>query len=172
MCFDPVTMAVLTFATQAVTQVVQYAGAAQESKATDEAARAAYNSDQIQLTRRQIQEQDAASQKAQDITKDEAQKSSEVALSAGSAGVSGVSVENLVADVHRRASSARVNQFANTQAALNQLQMEKTGARNTAQSRINSAPMPSALGLIAGITGSGLSSYAGYQKQLQYADEG
>jgi hypothetical protein len=170
MCFDPVTMGVLSFAVGAAQQVVQYQAQVQESKATQENALKAYANDQAQLSRRQMQEQDAASQKANTLNKEEAVKTSEVELSASSAGVSGVSVSNLVADVHRRASESRVNQFINTKAAIEQLQQEKKGAQNTAQGRINSAPRPSALGLIAGIAGSGLSAYSGYQKQLSYAD--
>lgn len=170
MCFDPVTAAVLSFAVGAAQQVVAYQAQVQESKATEKNALQAYSNDQTQLSRRQMQEQDAAAQKAQSINIDEAGKASEVALSASSAGVSGVSVGNLLADVHRRASSARVNQFANTEATIAQLQQEKIGAKNTAQSRINSAPRPSALGLIAGITGSGLGAYGDYNKQLQYAE--
>lgn len=170
MCFDPATMAVLSFAVGAVQQVVQYQAQAEESKNTQKNALQAYSNDLTQLSRRQMQEQDAANQKALGLNREEAVKASEVELSAASAGVSGVSVDSLVADVHRQASFARVNQFDNTKAAVAQLQQEKKGAQNTAQGRINSAPMPSALGLIAGIAGTGLSAYGDYTKQLNYAE--
>jgi hypothetical protein len=170
MCFDPVTMGILSFAVGAVQQVASFSAQQQEADAAEKAAHKAYENDTTQLTRRQLQENDAASQKALDISKDEAVKASEVELSASSANVSGVSVGNLLADVHRRASSARVNQFANTHSAVQQLQQEKVGARNTAIGRINASPRPSALGLIAGIAGAGLSAAGDYNKQLQYAD--
>jgi hypothetical protein len=77
-------------------------------------------------------------------------------------------VDNLVGDVTRQASQNRQNQFDNTKMAITQLQQEKKGSQATAQSRINSAPRPSALGLIAGIGGAALSGMNTYNQQMSY----
>ncbi|RWP84732.1 MAG: hypothetical protein EOR11_19930 [Mesorhizobium sp.] len=160
----------MSFAVGAMQSVAQYQAAAEESKATREAALQAFSNDQNALSRRQIQEADASNQKVQQVNLDEARKVSEVRLSASSAGVSGISVGNLIGDVTRQASTNRQNQFDNTKMAINQLQLEKKSSQAQAQSRINSAPKPSALGLIAGIGGATLSGFNTYNKQMSYAD--
>lgn len=170
MCFDPVTAGLMSFAVGAVQSIAQYNAQAQEAEAVRENALQAYNNDEIALAHRQIQEADASGQKVQQINLDEAKKVSEVKLSASSAGVSGISVDNIVGDVTRQASQNRQNQFDNTKMAINQLQLEKKQSQAQAQSRINSAPKPSALSLIAGIGGAALSGMNTYGKQMSYAD--
>ncbi|RWI46823.1 MAG: hypothetical protein EOQ93_29285 [Mesorhizobium sp.] len=170
MCFDPVTAGVLTFAVGAAQSVAQYAAADAEAKAARQSALQAYANDQNAIAHRQIQETEAGSQKVQQINLDEAKKVSEVKLSASSAGVSGISVDNLIGDVTRQASQNRQNQFENTRMALNQLQLERKQSQAQAQSRINSAPRPSALSLVAGIGGAALSGFNTYSQQMQYAE--
>lgn len=170
MCFDPVTMAIMTFATGAMKSIAEYNAQSEEAAATQKNALQAYSNDQVALAHRQIQEADAGSQKVQQIDLEEAKKVSEVKLSASSAGVTGISVGNLVGDVTRQASQNRQNQFDNTKMAINQLQLEKTQSQAQAQSRIDSAPKPSALSLIAGIGGSALSGMNTYSKPMSFAD--
>lgn len=168
MCFDPVSMGLMTFAVGAVQSIAQYQAASEEAEATRKNALQAYVNDQNAINHRQIQEADASAQKVQQINLEEAKKVSEVRLSASSAGVSGISVDNLVADVTRQASQNRQNQFDNTRMAINQLQLEKKSSQMQAQSRINSAPRPSALSLIAGIGGAALSGMSTYNQQMSY----
>lgn len=170
MCFDPVTAGFLSFAVGAVQSIAQYNAQAEEAAATRKASLQAYANDQNAIAHRQIQEADAGSQKVQQVNLEEAKKVSEVRLSASSAGVTGISVGNLVGDVTRQASQNRQNQFDNTKMAINQLQLERKSSQSQAQSRINSAPRPSALGLIAGIGGAALSGMSTYNRQMSYAD--
>lgn len=164
MCFDPVTMGVLSFAVGAAQQIAQFSAANQEAKAVEENANAAFRNDQTQLSLRQMQEADALAQKQKTQNLEEAEKKASVEVSAASAGVAGISVDNLIMDVQRKAARNRQTQFENTKMALAQLQLEKKASRNQAQSRINSAPRPSALGLVAGLGGAALDGYNTYDK--------
>lgn len=164
MCFDPLTLII-----GALSSVAQFAGQMQQSKQNEKNALQAFRNDQTALTLRQLQEQEATAQKTQETNIEEAQKVSEVKLSAAGGGVAGISVANIVGDVKRRAERNRSTQIRNTQMTLAQLQQEKEGARATAQSRINSVPRPSALSLIAGIAGAGLDSYNTNQRRRQPA---
>lgn len=168
MCFDPVSMGLMSFAVGAVQSIAQYQAASEEAEATRKNALQAYANDQNAINHRQIQEADAGSQKAAQINLEEAKKVSEVRLSASSAGVSGISLDNLVGDVTRQAATNRQNQFDNTRMAINQLQLEKKQSQAQAQSRINSAPKPSALSLIAGIGGAALNGMSTYNQQMNY----
>jgi hypothetical protein len=159
-------MGILTAVTAAASTVTSYVGQEQTAKATQDAAIKAYATEQHQLTLREMQEQDAASQKTSIQNIEDAQKSAEVAVSAASGGVGGVSVDNLIADVHRQAARNRNTIFENTQMTVAQLQQEKKGAQATAQSRINSAPRPSPLSLVAGLGGDALSGYNAYNKYV------
>lgn len=170
MCFDPVSMGLISFAVGAVQSVAQYQAQSEEAEATRKNALQAYANDQNAINHRQIQEAEASSQKVQQINLEEAKKVSEVRLSASSAGVSGISVGNLIGDVTRQASTNRQNQFENTKMAINQLQLEKKSSQTQAQGRINSAPRPSALGLIAGIGGAALSGMNTYNQQMSYSN--
>lgn len=166
MCFDPVTMGVLSFAVGAAQSVVQFAAANQEAKATEQNALQAFSNEQNQLSLRQMQEADATAQKQKQQNLEEAEKKAAVEVSAASAGVSGISVDNLIMDVSRQAARNRQTQFENTKMAVAQLQTEKKGSRSQAQSRINSAPRPSALSLVAGIGGAALDGYNSYSKLI------
>lgn len=170
MCFDPVTAGLLSFAVGAVQSIAQYNAQAEEAEATRKNALQAYANDQNAIAHRQIQEADAGAQKVQQINLDEAKKTSEVQLSASSAGVTGISVDNLVSDVTRQASQNRQNQFDNTKMAITQLQLERKQSQAQAQSRINSAPRPSALSLVAGIGGAALSGMNTYNRQMSYSE--
>jgi hypothetical protein len=170
MCFDPVSLGIMTFAMGAVKSIAEYQAASEESAAVEKNALAAYANDQTAINHRQIQEADASSQKVQQINLEEAKKVSEVRLSAASAGVSGISVDNLVGDVTRQASQNRQNQFENTKMAIDQLQLEKKQSQTQAQSRINSAPRPSALSLVAGIGGAALNGMTTYNQQMAYQE--
>ena len=166
MCFDPVSAAVLSFAVSGAQAVATYAAGVQESKAVHEAAVVDNDNAQKQISLRQMQEADALHQKQQAENLQQAKAESAVALSAASSGVAGVSVDNLIADVQRNGARNRMTAFENTKMAVNQLQQERESATATAKSRINSAPKPSVLSLVAGIGGAALGGYNTYNKAI------
>ncbi|WP_269929943.1 virion core protein, T7 gp14 family [Aminobacter sp. HY435] len=166
MCFDPVTMGVMSAAIGVAQSVAQFAAQQQQAKAVEKNAIQAFENDQNQASLRQIQEADALAQKQKLQNLEEAEKVAEVEVSASTANVTGISVGNLVAGIRRRASTNRQTQFENTKMTVAQLQMEKKASRSNAQSRINSAPRPSALSLVAGIGGAMLDGYNTYDKMV------
>lgn len=165
MC-DPVTMAVATFALGATTEVLGYAAQNQEAKAVQSAAAAAYKQDQTQISLRQIQEADAEAHQVNQQNLEEAKVVSKVQASASDANVAGVSVDNIVADVRRQAARNRETIKANTRMTVMQLEQERKGSRSRNQGRINAAPRPNPLSLVAGIGGAALSGYNAYSKQM------
>lgn len=157
MCFDPVTAGVLSFAVGAAQAVATFAAANQEAKATQENAATAFENEQRQSSLRQMQEADAANQKKAIGNIEEAQKVAEVNVSAAGSNVSGISVDNLVMDVRRQSARNRDTIGQNLKMTVAQIQQQKKASQAQAQSRINSAPRPSALSLVAGIGGAALS---------------
>lgn len=163
MCFDP------TIIIGIVSSVASYAGQMQQAKANEKNALTAFRNDQDALTLRQLQEQEATTQKNQATDIEQAQKVSEAKLSAATGNVSGISVANIVGDIVRRGEVNKTTQKRNAQMAVAQLQREKIASRAQAQSRINAVPRPSALSLIAGIAGAGLDGYNANQRRKQIA---
>lgn len=163
MCFDP------TIIIGIVSSVASYAGQMQQAKANEKNALTAFRNDQDALTLRQLQEQEATTQKNQATDIEQAQKVSEAKLSAATGNVSGISVANIVGDIVRRGEVNKTTQKRNAQMTVAQLQREKIASRAQAQSRINAVPRPSALGLIAGIAGAGLDGYNANQRRKQIA---
>lgn len=170
-------LGIASFAVGAVQTVVQYAGAQQQAKQqTQQQITNANNAvddwrnQQGQITQRRLQEQDALGQKLTQQNLDEAQAQAEVQTSAAASGVSGISVDNLMADVTRRASSNRQTEETNTDNILQQLSMQSQGVNSQSLSRINSVPnatKPSPLSLIAGIGSSAANSYTNYQRAIR-----
>lgn len=161
MCFDP------TILIGIASSVASYAGQMQQAKANEKNALTAFRNDQDALTLRQLQEQEATTQKNQETNIEQAQKVSEAKLSAASGNVAGISVGNIVSDIVRRGERNKTTQKRNSQMAVAQLQREKIASRAQAQSRINAVPRPSALSLIAGIAGAGLDGYNAFQRRRE-----
>lgn len=163
MC-DPVTLGLASFAVSAVSTVAGFSAANEEAKAQREAAIDANAIEQNQLSLRQMQEADATKQalKEQDLA--EAEALSELEVQGAAANISGISLNNLKADIKRRAGRNRTNARTNYQNIASQLQLEKVGSGSRAASRINAAPKPSPLSLIAGIGGAALDGFNSYSK--------
>jgi len=124
---------------------------------------AAARDEQNQLTNRQLQEQSAYVQKRHLSLVEQAEKQSEAEVSAASAGVSGISVENLVQDIGRKAATNRAIAEQNWIMTANQLQAEKRATVTTAQNRINSVARPTSPSMgayLLGAVGSGVKSFA------------
>lgn len=167
MCIDPLTSGLLTFAVGAAQSVATYQAQRQDAKNQRAAASAAFTEDQKSISLRQMQEQDAASQKRKLSQLEDAELVAEATVQAAEGGVAGVSVENVLADITRRGARNRQTIADNTKMITVQLQQEKRGSRATAQSRTNAAPKPSALGLVAGIGGAALDGYNAKNKYIQ-----
>lgn len=155
-----------TFLVGTIQSVVAYQAQKQESDAVRQASMQAYENDTTQLTRRQMQEADATSQKLQLSSIEEAQKAAAVEASAAESGVSGISLGNLLADVARTGANNRMTEKTNRDMMLAQLQQEKKGSQAQNQGRINSAPRPSPLSLIAGIGGAAVDASNQAQKAM------
>lgn len=112
-----------------------------------------------QLTLRQLQEQDAFVQKRHLSMVEQAQKGAEIRVQQASAGVAGVSVDSLIAEVDRQAGLNQATLETNWRNTAQQLQTEKDASVNRTQSRINSVSRPtspSGASLFVGILGAGV----------------
>jgi len=114
---------------------------------------AAAREEQGQLLQRELQEQDANAQRQHLSLIEQAEKQSEAEVSAASSGVSGISVDNLVADLGRKAATNRMVSQRNWEMTAEQLRQEKEATVTRSSNRINSVSRPtspSGAGLIAG----------------------
>lgn len=161
MC-TPLAVGLLSFGVSAAQGLAQYAAQNQEAEANKKAAEQAWRDQQTQISQREMQEQDALRQKQTQQNIEEAQARSEVAVSGAAAGVSGISLDNLLQDVGRRASTNRQTEQTNTDMIINQLRLQRKGINSQAESRINSVSKASPLSLIAGIGNAGISGFNSY----------
>lgn len=115
-----------------------------------------------QELRRMTQEGDALAAKNHNLTIEGAQKASTAEASSAEFGVSGISADNIVADIRRRTATNEFNNEVNYRNTVDQLHMEGKQAQAQAESQINSVPRgqePSPFGLITGIAGAGLKAF-------------
>jgi hypothetical protein len=120
---------------------------------------AAGRDDQEALTAREMQENDAFSQKQHLSMIEEAQAEGSAIVSAQANGTSGQGVELLIRDIQGEANYNRSINEQNWKNTAEQLTREKKGAVNTMKSRINSvaAPRkPGVAGLILGVASAGV----------------
>ncbi|MBK3400421.1 virion core protein, T7 gp14 family [Methylobacterium ajmalii] len=125
---------------------------------------AANRDDQRQIAVRQMQEEQAFRQKDHVAAIEQAQKESQVSVAAASAGVGGLSVGNLIADIHRNTAQNRSVMETNWMNTAAQLQTQNDAATNRAQSRIQSMPVPTApspLSMFVDIGGSAVKAFSG-----------
>lgn len=161
MC-TPLAMGLVSFAVQGAQAIAQYSAQKEEYKNNKAAAEQAWRDQQDQITQRTLQEQDALRQKQANLNIQQAQAEAETAVSGAAAGVQGISMDNLLSDVTRRASANKQTEETNTDMILSQLRLQRKGVNSEAVSRINSVAKPSALGLIAGLGSAGVSGYSSY----------
>lgn len=163
MC-TPIALGVLSAGMGVVQSVAQFQAQRQEAASTKANAQKAWAIDQNQITQRQMQEEDALRQKQQAQNIEEAEVKAAAKVGAIEGGVSGISVDNIIADVGRQASRNRLTEETNYRNIASQLQLQRKGVSAQAESRINSAPKPSALSLVAGIGGSVIDGFNTYNK--------
>lgn len=139
---------------------VSMAAASEEASAREEQwkqnqinAWAAARDEQRQLTTRQIQEQNATTQKIQTSQTEEAIRTAEAEVSAADAGLSGLSLDSITREIGSRAAQNRTNAFENYRMTAEQLQAQKDATVTQAKSRIDSIPTPTNTAAASGLVG-------------------
>lgn len=172
MC-DPFSLAIMSFGFSALGQVAafeqQSAAADEQTRRYEENRRNALEAsahEQKVFNQRAMQEADKTTeeQRAGLLKAEEVRGATEA--SAAGAGVTGLSLENLMADVYRKEGTNQMIRETNYRSTVEQLQEQKRGSIITAKSRINSmspGQPPSALGLVAGIGSSAVGAYRSYR---------
>ena len=173
MC-DPITMAVSSFAIGAAQTVTSYMGDKQAAatqnamvRENQKAANANLVREYADVQTRQIQEEDAAAIQKQDISREARAARATTMAAAGEAGVSGLSVDALLADVHGKEATAKDRISQNSGFTTSNLTREMDGLKAKAQDRINSMPWasgPSPFAAALKIGGAGLNSFDKYNK--------
>ncbi len=174
MC-DPITMVAAALGTaQTVTGYIgeRQAAAAQNAMAREnqKAANANLVREYADVQTRQIQEEDAAAVQKQDISREARAARATTMAAAGEAGVSGLSVDALLADVYGKEATAKDRISQNSGFTTSNLTREMDGLKAKAQDRINSMPWatgPSPFAAALKIGGVGLESYNRYGKPKQ-----
>lgn len=173
MC-EALTMMAASFAIGAVQTVTGFVGAQQQAdaqnqrvKQNQEAAQESLRREYEQAQTREIQEEEAAAVQKQDIAREARAARASTLVAAGEGGVSGLSVDNLLADVYQQESTSfdRIDQ--NTGFMSDNLKYEMRGLKAKAQDRINSMPWnqgPSPFAAALKIGGSALNTYQQYDK--------
>ncbi|KQV84348.1 hypothetical protein ASC90_02165 [Rhizobium sp. Root1220] len=162
-------MALTSFAVGAAKEVAGYQ--AEKSAANDQnqlyrenAARANQNArdQQFQTQQRMLQEQEKGAAEKIDTMREAREAKATATVGAGEAGVSGLSVDALLAEFDGRAAAANDRVDQNTDWTMNQLNNEMKGIRSNAEDRINSvqrSATPSFFNTGLKIAGVGLDSY-------------
>lgn len=116
---------------------------------------------------RQQQEQDAAAQRREDLSREAAAKRATSRVAAGEAGISGNSVAMALGDISGAAARDRSNVNANLDWTLGQLQRQKQSARTQTKGQINSVQQgqePSKAALGVNLANTAASSYMQYDQ--------
>ncbi len=171
MC-DPITMAatVLGTAQTAIGYAVERKAAAAQNamvRENQKAANANLVREYADVQTRQIQEEDAAAVQKQDISREARAARATTMAAAGEAGVSGLSVDALLADVYGKEATAKDRISQNSGFTTSNLTREMDGLKAKAQDRINSMPWatgPSPFAAVLKIGGVGLEGYNSYVK--------
>jgi hypothetical protein len=173
MC-GPLAMAATSLAIGATQTVTSYMGEQQAAAAQNAMVRQNQQAANANLVReyadvqtRQIQEEDAAATQKQDLSREARAARATTMAAAGEAGVSGLSVDALVADVYGKEATAKDRISQNTGFTTENLTREMDGLKAKAQDRINSIPWatgPSPFASALKIGGTALKSYDYYQE--------
>lgn len=173
MCVDPISM--IGFTIGAAQQVFSYAGqvdAANEQNRmyAENAARANRNAqDQMfQTQQRMLQEQASAENEKFDLQREAREAKATAYAAAGESGVSGLSVDALLAEFDGRAAEGKDRIDQNTEWTMNQLNNEIKGIRSNAEDRINSiqrASKPSFFDAGLRIAGAGVDAYSASEER-------
>lgn len=172
MC-DPISLAVGSFVVAGASAVTSYQGQ-QQAASNQDAYRAANTTnansaavyDYQQIALRQMQEEEAAGTKNFDNMLGTRSKAATAEVSAGEAGITGLSVDSLIADIYQKGGTSSDRLSRNKEMTLTQLNAEKNGVNATRVNRINSVQpgvQPSGLALGLNIAGAAVNSASGYR---------
>jgi hypothetical protein len=120
---------------------------------------AAGRDEQNQLLLRTAQEEEAKNQKVYLSNLEEAQRKAEAEVSAAEGNIGGISLDNVMADIGRRAAYNRTVEERNFVMTAAQLNQELRATNTRIEGRINSVPRPVApnpLGFFLPAVGAGL----------------
>lgn len=127
--------------------VMQFANQSAQSKAMNVNAKSAYETQVSGITDRQMQEQSAAAQRTFQNQREYDAARATAITGAENSGLHGLSVDGLLNDLVGQQHERQDAVAQNTTWSIRAMQQEKMGAAASRDSRMNSAPMPSALGL-------------------------
>jgi len=174
MCIGAVGMAVAQFALSAASAVVGYQAQQQQYEAQQqyyknnrEAANKAAVNTYASNQNRALQERAAASQELQKTNTDALRARSTAEVAAGEAGVTGLSVDALIADYYGQEGRYERTLDNNYQMNADYLRGEMDATQAQAEGRINSVEQgqkPSFADAAIRILGGGLEAYGGYQR--------
>ena len=177
MCVDPISL--IGFTIGAAQQAFSYAGDVQAANEqnrlyAENAARATRNAhdQQFQTQQRMMQEQVAAGNEKIDIERDARAAKAKATAAAGESGVSGLSVDALMAEFDGRAAEGKDRIDQNIEWTLTQLNNEMKGIRANAEDRINSvkrASKPSFFDAGLRIAGAGIDAYTASEERKSRA---
>lgn len=156
MCDPGSIIAASTLAVEAGGKVASYMGQKKQAKAVATAADNSARQQIGQVSLRETQTQDSASQSILQADRQARAADAEARVSAGESGVAGASVDALLNDVQRQDSEYKTATNVNTQDELAQLEAEKQGIRVQAANQKAAVPQPSTLALGTSLVGAGL----------------
>ena len=172
MC-DMTMMMAASFAISAATTVTDYMAQAEQTeqhnrmvRQNQEAAQANLRQEYTAVQTRQIQEEDAAAVEKQSVSREARGARAAAMVSAGESGVSGLSVDALLADIYGKEAEYKDRVTQNTGFTTQNLTAEMDGLKAKAQDRINSIqPMngPNPLASALKIGAAGVNSYTQYR---------
>lgn len=181
MCIGAVGLAIAQFVISAGSMVMGY----QAEKAQAEAQNQMYENNRIEANSaasdamaatqlRMQQEQKAASQELQKTQTEATQARSTAQVAAGEAGVSGLSVDSLIADYHNQEGQYERTLDNNLQMQSDALRADMDGTSHQTASRINSvqkAQKPSFASAAVRILSAGVESYGTYSRYKSAAKQ-
>lgn len=162
MC-DPTAIALGSFALNVGGDVLNHNAQNKAATANAQQARAAETRQINDVNVRELQEKQAASQQLEAAARQTTTALSSARLSAGEAGVTGVSVDSLLNTIGAEGSTAAQNVKLNQDNTIQQLERQKLGISAEADSRVASMPKSNPFALALRIAGSGI----GLATQLQ-----
>ena len=166
MC-EPTTMAILTAASKGIEFMEAQQQARQQQIRYDQNRIAAAQARDLKiqtLNQRAIQESEAAAEGKFKQSIEALEKRERGVVAAGEAGVTGSSVDILLADYTAQKLRGETTINRNLENVERQIELQKMGASAEAESRINSMPQGTQPSFLAAALGAGASGYAAYQE--------
>lgn len=160
MC-EPTAIALGSLIIGSASAAAQHGAQASASRANRRAAIAAMREASKDISLLQAQQTQASSRTIFEVDRQARSTAALARVSAGEAGVTGMSVEALLGDIDRKLGEFKTAEHKNLNMALKQLEREKLSGRTVAQGRIAAVPPPSPFALGLQIGAQGLSFWTG-----------